>query len=101
MSNEAIEALVVISVVAMTCGIPLLGLTIRFSLKPLVEAWIRLREAQLASPQWQLQVLRDRVAHLERELELRGLMDRQPPAPLQQFAPEPLPAGVKDRERIA
>jgi hypothetical protein len=93
------EAFVVVMVVGMTCGIPLLGLTLRFSLKPLVEAYIRLREAQLASPHMQLQVLRDRVAHLERELELRGLMDRQPSMSVQQIVPE-LPTLVKDRERL-
>ena len=54
------EAVVVIMVVGMTLGIPLLGLTLRFSLKPLVEAFIRLREAQLGSTQ--LHALRDRVA---------------------------------------
>jgi len=95
---EATEAIVVISVVAMTCGIPLLGLTIRFSLKPLVEAFIRLREAQLNASQ--LQPLRDRVAYLEREMELHGLMNRPAPAPMQQLAPEHLPALTKDRERI-
>jgi hypothetical protein len=95
------EAFVVVSVVAMTCGIPLLGLTLRFSLKPLVEAYVRLREAQLASPHLQLQLLRERMSALEQELELRGLRDRQPQAPVQQLVPEHLPATVKDRERIA
>jgi hypothetical protein len=92
------EAIVTIMIVGMTCGVPLLGLTIRFSLKPLVEAFIRLREAQLAAPQ--LDMLRERVAHLERQLELHGLADRPPSVPLQQIAPEHLPAVTKDRERI-
>jgi len=95
---ETTEAVVVIMVVGMTCGIPLLGLTIRFSLKPLVEAFIRLREAQLGTAQ--LQALRDRVVHLERQLELHGMLDRIPSTPLQQIAPEHLPAVTKDRERI-
>jgi hypothetical protein len=95
---DTTEAVVIIMVVGITCGIPLLGLTIRFSLKPLVEAFIRLREAQLAGPQ--LQALRDRVVHLERQLELHGLLDRVPSAPLQQLASEHLPAVTKDRERI-
>ncbi|HVG63722.1 MAG TPA: hypothetical protein VNA24_34475 [Hyalangium sp.] len=95
---DTTEAIVAIMIVGMTCGVPLLGLTIRFSLKPLVEAFIRLREAQLAAPQ--IHVLRERVAYLERQLELHGLMDRAPSVPLQQIAPEHLPAVTKDRERI-
>ena len=95
---ETTEAVVVIMVVGMTCGIPLLGLTIRFSLKPLVEAFIRLREAQLGTTQ--LQALRDRVTYLERQLELHGILDRVPSTTLQQIAPEHLPAVTKDRERI-
>lgn len=92
------EAIVIVMVVGMTCGIPLLGLTIRFSFKPLVEAFIRLREAQLAASQ--LPMLRERVAYLERQLELHGLVDRSPSAPLQQIAPEHLSSVTKDRERI-
>lgn len=95
---EATEAFVVVMVVGMTCGIPLLGLTIRFSLKPLVEAYMRLREAQIASTQ--LEGLRQRVAYLEQELELRGLTGRAPSTSLQLSAPEHLPVPVKDRERI-
>lgn len=94
---EITEAIVVVTVVSITCGIPLLGLTIRFSLKPLVEAFIRLREAQLGGGQ--LQALKDRVTHLEHQLELHGLLDRIPTKPLQDFAPEQLPALTKDRER--
>jgi hypothetical protein len=94
---EATEAFVVVMVVGMTCGIPLLGLTIRFSLKPLVEAYMRLREAQIANTQ--LEGLRQRVSYLERELELRGLPDRASPPTLQLSAPEHLPVPVKDRER--
>lgn len=95
---DAVEAVVIIMVVGMTCGIPLLGLTIRFSLKPLVEAFIRLREAQLAAPQ--LQQLQERVAFLERQLELHGLGERSRSAPLQELAPGHLPAVTKERERI-
>ncbi|WP_224243437.1 hypothetical protein [Hyalangium gracile] len=96
---EATEAIVTIMVVGMTCGIPLLGLTIRFSLKPLVEAFIRLREAQLGAPQ--IQQLKDRVAYLERQLELRGMLDHPvATSTLQQLAPEHLPVAQKERERI-
>jgi hypothetical protein len=92
---DATEAIVVVMVVGMTCGIPLLGLTIRFSFKPLVEAYMRLREAQLASPQ--LQSLQQRVAYLERELELLRLTQGQPTSALQLSAPEPLAVTTKDR----
>jgi hypothetical protein len=95
---DTTEAIAVVMIVGMTCGIPLLGLTIRFSLKPLVEAFIRLREAQLGSAQ--NQALLDRVARLERQLELHGLVDRIPATPLQQLASDHLPAVTKDRERI-
>ena len=94
---QTTEAIVTVLVVGMTIGIPLMGLTLRFSLKPLVEAFIRLREAQLGMPQ--IQQLRDRVEYLERQLELRGMMDR-PTTSLQQLAPEHLPLVTKDRERI-
>jgi hypothetical protein len=89
------EAFVAVMVVGMTCGIPLLGLTIRFSFKPLVEAYIRLREAQLGSSQ--LQSLQQRVAYLERELELLRLTERTPSPALQLSAPEHLPVPSKDR----
>jgi hypothetical protein len=92
---DATEAFVVVMVVGMTCGIPLLGLTIRFSFKPLVEAYIRLREAQLASPQ--LHSLQQRVAYLERELELLRLPAGPPSTALQLSAPEHLPVPTKDR----
>lgn len=94
---ETTDAVVTVMIVGMTLGIPLMGLTLRFSLKPLVEAFIRLREAQLGVGQ--LQALRDRVTHLEHQLELHGLLDRIPSTPLQTFASEQLPAVVKDRER--
>jgi hypothetical protein len=91
------EGLVIVMVVGMMFGIPILGLTLRFSLKPLVEAYIRMREAQLASPQ--VELLRERLVYLERELERRGLMDRQLSTIAQVGVPEYLPAQLKDRER--
>jgi hypothetical protein len=96
-SMDTTEAIVTVMIVGMTLGIPLMGLTIRFSLKPLVEAFIRLREAQLGVGQ--LQALRDRVTHLEHQLELHGLLDRIPSKPLQEFPTEHLPSLTKDRER--
>ncbi|WP_164017422.1 hypothetical protein [Pyxidicoccus trucidator] len=93
------EAIVTVLIVAMTIGIPFAGLTLRFSLKPLVEAFIRLREAQLGVTDTAL--LRERVAHLERVLEAHGLLDERHPM-LRQGSSEHLPSGVplKDRERV-
>jgi hypothetical protein len=96
---EITEAVVSVLVVAMVLGIPLMGLTLRFSLKPLVEAFIRLREAQLGVSDTAL--LRERVAHLERVLEMHGLLDERQPV-LRQGSPERLPSNLplKDRERV-
>ncbi|MDY7232144.1 hypothetical protein [Hyalangium rubrum] len=91
------EALVAVMTVGMVCGVPILGLTLRFSLKPLVDAYIRLREAQLASSQ--MEQLRERVAYLERELERRGLMERPPAIVSQLSMPESVALQLKDRER--
>ncbi len=95
---EVTEAFVTVMVVGMTCGIPLMGLTMRFAFKPLVEAFVRLREAQLASTQ--VQSLQQRVAYLERELELSGLMARPSSSALPLRASEHLPVPTKDRERV-
>jgi membrane protein insertase Oxa1/YidC/SpoIIIJ len=95
---NAVTAIAVVMIVGMTCGIPLLGLTIRFSLKPLVDAFMKMREAQAGTPQ--IQALQQRVAYLERQLELRGMMERPSLSPMQQLSPENLPVAVKDRERI-
>jgi hypothetical protein len=91
------EAIVSIVVVAMVVGLPMLGLTIRFALKPVMEAWMRVRETQQSSAE--VQMLRDRVAHLERVLELNGLMDRRPSL-IQPVTTERLPSGLVDRERV-
>jgi hypothetical protein len=92
------EAIVSIVVVAMVIGVPFLGLTLRFALKPMVEAWIRVRESQHTSAE--VQILRDRVAHLERVLELNGLMDRRASTLIQPVSTEPRPNGLVDRERV-
>ncbi|AKF83872.1 hypothetical protein SAMN05443572_104427 [Myxococcus fulvus] len=98
---DPVEGVVMVLVVAMTCGIPLLGLTLRFSLKPVLEAFIRLREAQLGShPENAL--LRERVAYLERVLEAHGLIeDRRvvhPTSPAERLPPGA--TALKDRERV-
>ncbi|MFP2926953.1 hypothetical protein ACLESO_17490 [Pyxidicoccus sp. 3LG] len=96
---DTTEAVVTVLIVTMTIGIPFAGLTLRFSLKPLVDAFIRLREVQLGVGDSAL--LRERVAYLERVLEAHGLMDERLP-PLRTGTPERLPASVqlKDRERV-
>jgi hypothetical protein len=97
---ELTDAVVTVLIVGMVLGIPLAGLTLRFSLKPLVEAFIRLREAQLGVSDTAL--LRERVAHLERVLEAHGLLDGRHPVSLNPGAPERLASGLplKDRERV-
>jgi len=88
-------------VVAMVAGIPLLGLTLRFSLKPALEAFIRLREAQLGAHPETAQ-LRERVAYLERVLEAHGLLESRPPLALPPGSERSVgtSVGLKDRERV-
>ena len=98
--EDIADAVTTVLIVTMVVGVPMLGLTIRFSLKPLVEAFIRLREAQLGVSDTTL--LRERIAYLERVLEAHGLMDERNLLPPRQGAPERLPSSValKDRERV-
>ena len=93
------QAVVTVLIVAMVVGVPFMALAVRFSLKPLVDAWIRLREAQMTSPT-ELRLLRERVAYLEQVLELHGLTDRRLPSLTQPGTPERLPSGLVDRERV-
>ncbi|MBX5483651.1 MAG: hypothetical protein IRZ16_17650 [Myxococcaceae bacterium] len=76
---DGTEAVVVVLVVAMTVGIPLAGLTVRFSIKPIVEAWVRVRESGGVAPAAELESLRQRVAALEA---LWGEAHRKPPLEL-------------------
>jgi hypothetical protein len=99
---ELTDAVVTILTVAMVVGVPLMGLTLRFSLKPLVEAFLRLREAQLGvSNGSEVALLKARVAHLEHVLESHGLLDERRGLPVHGAPQERLPAGLplKDRER--
>lgn len=89
---QPIEGVVMVLVVAMTVGVPLLGLTLRFSLKPVMEAFIRLREAQLGQHP-DTAMLRARVAHLEHVLEVHGLIDDRRALPL--------PSATSERERVS
>lgn len=94
------EAVTTVLIVGMVLGIPLAGLTLRFSLKPLVDAFIRMREAQLGVTDSAL--LRERIAYLERVLEAHGLMDERNLLPSRTGTPERLTSSVplKDRERV-
>ncbi len=88
--NNVVEGVTVVLVVGMVVGLPMLGLTIRFAFKPLVEAWLKLREASL-KPSTELEALRVRVAALEAVWEKRlggGTLE-----------PTALPPGVSDRVR--
>ncbi|MDC0710149.1 hypothetical protein POL68_16855 [Stigmatella sp. ncwal1] len=92
---ETTEAITVVMIVGMTCGIPLLGLTLRFCIKPVLETFIRLRETQPSAAQ--VQLLSERVAYLERQLERQGLMERPIPTAVsvQPMASEPFSALAK------
>lgn len=96
------EAIVTILVTAMVVGIPFLGLTMRFALKPLVDAWLRVREAQVhGASSSDLEALRARVAHLEHMLDLHGLLERPSLARSNSEMPERLPTVARiDRERV-
>ncbi|NTX11484.1 hypothetical protein HUA76_11860 [Myxococcus sp. CA056] len=98
---DPVEAVVITSVVAMTVGIPFLGLTLRFSLKPVMEAFIRLREAQLGQHP-DTAMLKARVAHLEHMLEIHGLIDDRRALPLPSASSERVSGSgsLKDRERV-
>jgi hypothetical protein len=75
---DVYEAVVVILVTGMTLGVPLMGLTLRFALKPVMETWLRVREVQARGqvPAGELDALRARVVHLEHMLDLHGLLER-------------------------
>ncbi|MBF5043123.1 MULTISPECIES: hypothetical protein [Myxococcaceae] len=62
---DATTAFVAIFITGMVVGIPLLGLTIRLSIKPLVDAWTRMRTVQPGGTSAELEALKLRVAALE------------------------------------
>jgi hypothetical protein len=96
---EMTEAVTIVMVVGMTCGIPLLGLTLRFCVKPVLEAYVRLRELQTQTPQ--VQSLLERVTYLERKLELRELMERSIPTSVQPLSTEAPAALVKQEQGLS
>jgi hypothetical protein len=58
------EGVVAVLIVGITVGLPMLGLTLRFALKPLLEAWLRLQESRRHSS-GEIESLRLRVQALE------------------------------------
>jgi hypothetical protein len=79
------EAVVSVLVVGMVIGLPMLGLTLRFALKPLIEAWVRVREVRPA-PAGELEGLKLRVAALEAVWEQRlGAGTLQPGRPMREL----------------
>lgn len=66
---ETLEALVPVLVVGMVVGVPMFAVSVRIALRPVVEAWVKLREAQLQQrPRAQdaeLEAVKLRLAALE------------------------------------
>ncbi|MBU8898976.1 hypothetical protein DRW03_25340 [Corallococcus sp. H22C18031201] len=92
------EAVLSMFVVATVLGIPLLGLTLRFSIKPFVDAWLRLRASQSHTPAGEMEALRARIVHLEHVLDVHGLLER--PSQVSRSTSE-LPSHVSaPRERV-
>ncbi|RKG64167.1 hypothetical protein D7V80_27825 [Corallococcus sp. CA054B] len=100
---ELTEAVMIIMVTGMTVGIPLLGLTLRFALKPVIETWLRVREVQARGQvsAGELEGLRARVAHLEHMLDRHGLLEHTVTRPVSPELPESLSTVVRvERERV-
>ncbi|QSQ12737.1 hypothetical protein [Myxococcus landrumensis] len=101
---DPVEATVAVLITGMVLGIPLFGLTVRFSLKPVMEAFIRLREAQMGSNSAETARLSARVARLEGILDSHGITEEvRSSLSLSSGASErvlgtPMPS--KDRERV-
>lgn len=66
------DAVVVVTVVALVVGIPLFGLTLRLAVRPLVDAYVRVREVQLGRTA-DIDRLSARIEHLERILVANGV----------------------------
>lgn len=95
---DTTTAIAVVILTAMVVGIPLLGLTIRLSVKPLVDAWTRLRDPATGSAaQAELHALKTRVAALEAVLEAHNLY---PALPERRGASNALGQGATPREKV-
>ena len=81
------ESVVAVTVVAMVVGVPMFALSVRLALRPMVEAWTKLREAELQRPranQGELEAMKLRVAALEAVWEHRlGAGTLHPTRPVQ------------------
>jgi hypothetical protein len=66
---NALDAIVPVLVVGMVVGVPMFALSIRIALKPVMEAWLKAREAQppqrVRADEAELEALKLRVAALE------------------------------------
>lgn len=67
---DALNAIVPVLVVGMVVGVPMFALSIRIALKPVMEAWLKAREAQpppqrIRADAAELEALKLRVAALE------------------------------------
>lgn len=66
---ETLDALVPVLVVGMVVGVPMMALSVRIALKPVVEAWLKLRETQLQqrprAHDAELEAMKLRLAALE------------------------------------
>lgn len=100
---DPVEATMVVLITAMVLGIPLFGLTVRLSLKPVMDAFLRLREAQMGNNSAEATRLTARVARLEALLDAHGITEDVRSMSLSAGAPERVlgsPVPVKDRERV-
>lgn len=77
------EAVVAVMVVSICVGMPVMGLTLRFALKPVLDAWLATKTGR-TNETAELEALRTRVAALEAVWEHRlgaGTLDSvMPPA---------------------
>lgn len=76
---DAITAVVTIFVTTMVVGIPLLGITLRLCVKPLLESWVRVRQAEPRSTTAEMEGLKLRIAALEAVFEAPlSTLDQRP-----------------------
>ncbi|MEJ2216999.1 MAG: hypothetical protein P8099_10325 [Gemmatimonadota bacterium] len=66
--NDVLISLMGFSLLGVLLGVPVIALSLRFALKPLVEAWVRLRETQQANPQ-ELALMKQQLALLSERME--------------------------------
>ncbi|MEJ2185330.1 MAG: hypothetical protein P8Z36_05270 [Gemmatimonadota bacterium] len=75
--NDTIPLILALLLVGVIIGIPVLALSLRFALKPLVEAYTRLKEVQQGGQPRELPVVMQQLSRLEQRLEaIEQHMDR-------------------------